>query len=102
MIIDKYYEFFHHNIIKINNILTVIHKMHVCTITINDTINKFTYLHECFDFSLTFWSILVKIDSTKLFSTNFYVDKIDFGPCVFRKIVVDPLHGTHCFRQLMN
>ena len=48
VIFDKYYEILH-NIININNILTIIHKMHTCTITrldlhhYRDTINKFTY-----------------------------------------------------------
>ena len=52
MIFDKCYEKFH-NIININNILTVMHKMYVYTIT-KDMVNKFTYLQEYFYFALTF------------------------------------------------
>ena len=69
--------------------LTVIHKMNMCTIT-NDTINKFTYLHKCFDYLWQLWSIPEKFDSIKLFSTIFQADKIDIRPWVFWQIVVDP------------
>ena len=52
MIFDKFnYENVHN--ININNILNVVHNMHLCSIT-NDATNKFTYLHECQGFSLTF------------------------------------------------